>query len=98
MKQIMYFWLFSIIIISCTTIDEKMAYYIGEDLPNKEWNNEYGFPLIYLKDTYPFNSGKYANRYLDHNMPKFVLYENGQLIYGVLENDNINYYEVFLSI
>jgi hypothetical protein len=99
MRRISYFLSFSIIIISisCTTTNEKIKYYIGEDLPTKKWNAEYGMPLIYLKDTYSFNSAKHANRYLDRNMPKFVLYENGQLIYGILENDKVNYYETVLS-
>jgi hypothetical protein len=74
-----------------------MNNYFGEDLPTKKWNNEYGMPVIYLMDKYSINSGKYANRYLARDMPRFVLYENGQLIYGIVENERIVYYEVFLS-
>ena len=58
-------------ITACTQSNEepnaKLDDYIGVDLPSKEWNNEYGKPLIFLKDIfYPIRGGSY---------PKFVLYE-----------------------
>jgi len=86
-----------IVSFSCSTTNERFDFFIGQDLPGKQFNSEYGFPLIYLLDTFSFNSGKYANRYLDRDMPKFVLYENGQLIYGVVENDKVIYYKITLS-
>jgi hypothetical protein len=85
-----------IVFFSCST-NERFDFFIGQDLPDKQFNSEYGFPLIYLADTFSINSAKYANRYLENNMPKFVLYENGQLIYGVVENDKVIYYKITLS-
>jgi len=74
---------------ACTQSNEKIDDYIGVDLPSKEWNKEYGKPLIYLKDTFfPIRGGSY---------PKFVLYENGQLIYGKIENERQVYFEILLS-
>jgi len=66
--------------------------YFGIDLKSKEWNYEYGMPLIYLKDEFPHIMPNFGG-----NIPKFILYENGNLIYGKIENDKLIYYEVILS-
>ncbi|MDR1178587.1 MAG: hypothetical protein LBK64_07150 [Spirochaetaceae bacterium] len=74
---------------SCTKTNVNLDDYFGVDLQIKEWDHEYGMPLIYLKDTFsPITGG---------SQPKFVLYENRQLIYGKIENDEIIYYETLLS-
>jgi hypothetical protein len=86
---ILIFTLVVLFLNACTQSDDKLSDYIGIDLPSKKWNKEYGKPLIYLKDVFfPIKGGSY---------PKFVLYENGQLIYGKIENERQVYYEVLLS-
>ena len=54
-------------------------------------NEEYGKPLLALKET-----GTWS-KVIGSENPVFVLYENGQLIYQIIDNRVVKYQVVFLS-
>jgi hypothetical protein len=52
------------------------------------FNEEYGKPLILLIEYNPWSM------YMGAEVPTFVLYENGQIIYRIIENHEIKLYQI----
>ena len=56
-----------------------------------QYDSIYGKPLIVLKEDDPWSIDEFSN------IPEFIMYENGQIIYRKVENKHTKIYEVTLN-